>query len=138
MHKNKYGTTPKSVRTIAILTFILIIFFYFLGIHNLQNEINQATENMRELSNIKPSYVSVNQQFERLVEDLRRNNQYNSIVSVLDQRTKEIGVESSTMPLKPPLIELQNNDPLFAKFQKVKIEYKISNISLTKIIEYIN
>ena len=117
---------------------ILIIFLYFWGLHNLQTKLDDAAYNVKELNNLQASYMTVNKEFSELTSNLQRNNQYSTIVSALVQKTKDLGLETSTISEKPALIELQNTDPLFGQFQKILIDYKIPNISLRKIIDYVN
>lgn len=126
-----------SIITLIFLI-LFIIFFYFIGLHRLQNELNEAADNVKELNNLQPSFMIVNQEFSNISTTLQKNNQYNAITSVLDQKAKDLGIESSPLPEKPSLIDLQNTDPLYQQFQKVKIDYKLLNISLRKIIDYIN
>lgn len=117
--------------------FLLIIFLYFFGLYKLQKSLDQATNNIQELNSILPSFVSVSHDFSKNVDGLKQSNQYSSIIGSLEEKTKSLGLEISALPKKPTLIDLQNTDPLFGQFQKVKIDYKISNISLTKIITYL-
>ncbi len=126
----------------VILTLFCIVIFsislYFWGLYNLQTKLNNAAFNIKELNNIEPGYLAINKEFSALTKTLSNTNQYSTIVSTLVQKTKELGIEISSVPERPPLIELTNTDPLFGQFQKVRISYEVQNISLRKIIDYVN
>ena len=138
LREEKRAKVTLAFAATLLLIFLLTVFFYFYGLYNLQNKLNDAAYNIKELNNLTTSYISVNKQFSELASNFKENNNYNDIVSNLVQKTKELGLESSPISEKPQLVELPNTDPLFGQFQKVQIQYEINNVSLRKIIDYIN
>ncbi len=49
-----------------------------------------------------------------------------------------MGLETSPFPVSPALLDLQNSQSLYGKFQIAQIDYKLLNASLKQIIDYIN
>ncbi len=121
----------------VIFLLILIILVYFLGLYGLRKDLDNAVSNTKELNNLKFSYMDMNQSFIQLTNNIRNNNQYSTLVSILDLKSKDLGIETSPLPEKPPLMDLLSTDPLYPQFQKIKINYKLTSISLRKIIDYI-
>ncbi len=126
-----------SIFTVILLT-ILAIVIYFIALHNLQKKLEISINNVTELNKIQPAYLSINQEFTRVTDILKSNNQFSSISSKLDQKTKDLDVNTNQIPDKPILVDLPSSDPLSSQFQKAQISYKLLNISLRKMINYIN
>lgn len=121
-----------------LVVFVLIIILYFFGLYNLQTKLDLATTHMKELKAIQPSYYEIKDEFMKVTGSLEKTNKATAILALLDQKAKELGLETSGLPDKPALVELQTTDPMFGRFQKFKADYTLNNISLRKIIEYVN
>jgi hypothetical protein len=119
------------------LSMIVVMILYFWGLHRLQSQLDNAASDLKTLNIIQPNYMAVNNEFNQLLDQLRINNQYSTIVSKLDQKSKDLDVDTSTIPEKPALIELPGSNPMAGQFQKIKIDYKLNNVSLKKIIDYV-
>jgi hypothetical protein len=61
-----------------------------------------------------------------------------SIITLLDQKSKDLGLQISGFPVKPIITKLPNQNPLAEQFQKVSVDFKLSGVSLKKMMEYIN
>ncbi|KAB8027405.1 hypothetical protein [Fluviispira multicolorata] len=121
--------------TIALILFIII--FYFLGLYFLQNDLNRAYSNTLALNNMKPSYMAVQDKFLLLVNNLKSENLNISISSMLEAKAKELGIQASGFPDRPIVSQLPNQSPFAGQFKKISIDFKLSNVSIKKIMEYI-
>lgn len=123
----------------AIILFILVILIYTIFLFSWQNKLNNAFYNMNMLHEFKNPYTVVHKDFQELINKISNANANISMVSVLEQKAKELGIKTSISGNSNPIItKFPNQNPLAEHFHKETIELKLSEVSLKKIIEYIN
>lgn len=124
---------------IGLVVFIVsLIFFYFTSLYSLQKSLNTAVIQVQQLNNLKPSYMDTNTEFEKLSNEMEKNNKYETLVNSLTQKHKELDLENPSLPDRPITMDLPNTDPFYGHFQKIRIEYNLPHISLKKMIDYMN
>lgn len=127
-----------STLVAAILFFIGLICLYFLGLYSLQSKLSSAYTNSNALREIKPAYISVQTKYEEITSGISSANANLNMISIVDQKAKDLGIQVSGFPSKPTITKFPNQNPLAENFQKESIDFKLSNISLKKMMEFIN
>ncbi|WP_186645608.1 hypothetical protein [Fluviispira vulneris] len=122
----------------AVLFLLFMLIFYFLGMYFLQSNLNKAYSNTIALNNLKPSYMAVQEKFLVLVNNLKNDNANISLANILETTAKEKGLQATGFPDKPISSQLPSQSPFADQFKKVSIDFKITNVSLKKLMEYIN
>ncbi|WP_397601735.1 hypothetical protein [Silvanigrella sp.] len=122
----------------AIVLFTLTIIIYLVGLFSLQNKLSSAYSNSNALKEVRPAYVAVQTNFDELENGIKSTNANLSLISLLDQKAKDLGLQISGFPVKPIISKLPNQNPLAEQFQKVSVDFKLSGVSLKKMMEYIN
>ncbi|MGY3803691.1 hypothetical protein ACWNT8_06510 [Pigmentibacter ruber] len=127
-----------STLVVAIFFFIGLICLYFLGLYSLQSKLSSAYTNSNALREIKPAYISVQTKYEEITSGISSANANLNMISIVDQKAKDLGIQVSGFPSKPTITKFPNQNPLAENFQKESIDFKLSNISLKKMMEFIN
>ncbi len=122
----------------GVVIFVLTILLYIIGLFSLQGKLNSAYSNANTLKEFKPLYMAVQGSFNELVNGLKSANSSLSLVSILDQKAKDIGIQVSGFPAKPVVSKFSSQSPFVDHFQKVSVDFKLNGVSLKKMMEYIN
>lgn len=136
-HERRSSIIVASIAT-AVVLFIAIIVTYFISIFSLQNRLSNAYTNTNTLKEIKTSYVGVQTKFEEITNSLISTNSNLNLISMVEQKAKDLGVQVSGFPSKPALTKFPSQYPLAENFQRASIDFKLSNISIKKMLEFIN
>jgi hypothetical protein len=139
-----YGIRPQKREKIifyslisSVALFFFFIFLYFFGLHSLQQNLNHAVADTNQLQVLKIPYSAVQSQFTQIESNLESANQLAQVASALDQKAKSMEIQTADLPSTPPLVALPSSHPLAKKFQKARIEYRLVNVSIKKIVDYI-
>lgn len=114
-----------------------IISLYVAALGSLQNNLDQAFEATNQIKNLKNSYLVTKQKFNDLEQKLESANQNLMLISVLETKSKDLGLNASGFPPQLPTTDLPANNPLSAKYQSAKVEFRVSNASLKKIVDLV-
>lgn len=114
-----------------------IIAIYIAALNGLQGRLDQAFEATNQIKQYKHSYAVTRAKFNDLEQKLEQANQNLVLISVLETKAKELGLEASSFPPQLPTTELAANNPLSAKYQNAKVEFRVSNVSLKKIVDFV-
>lgn len=118
-----------------LLIFIVSMYVFSLGM--LQDRLEGAFEATNQLRDAKTIYTSTKKKFEALEERLNTANQNLSIISVLETKAKDLGLQTRGFPPQVPTTELAESNPLAKRYQNAKVEFKVQNASLRKIMDYV-
>ena len=72
-----------------------------------------------------------------LEQKLEAANQGLVLISVLETKAKELGLATSGFPPQLPTTDLPAGNPLADKYQNAKVGFRVSNLSLKKIADYV-
>jgi hypothetical protein len=122
---------------ISVCAVLGTIGLYLAALSNLQSKLDFAFEATNKLREAHSAFGSSNQRFKDLDERLSNASQGLTLISVLEQKAKELQVTTSGFPPQVPLTDLPATNPLADKYQTAKVEFRASNISLKKIIEFV-
>ncbi len=136
-HERRSLIIVGSIVTGTVL-FILTILTYIIGLFSLQENLNSAYSNTNALKEFKAPYMAVHLSFDELVNGIKSANSNLSLVSILDQKAKDIGIQASGFPAKPLVSKFSSQSSFVDHFQKVSVDFKLTGVSLKKMMEYIN
>jgi hypothetical protein len=122
----------------GVTIFILSIIIYIIGLFLLQSNLNSAYNNSNTLKEFKAPYMAIQGNFDELINGIKSSNSNLSLASLLEQKAKDLGIQTSHFPSKPLITKFTGQSSLVDLFQKESIDFKISGASLKKIMEYIN
>lgn len=121
----------------GFLVVALTISLYIAALGSLQSNLDQAFEATNQIKNLKNSYMVTKQKFNDLESKLEAANENLMLVSALETKAKELGLNASSFPPQLPITDLPGNNPLSTKYQSAKFEFRVSNASLKKIVEFV-
>lgn len=122
---------------ISVLSFFGILALYLAALGGLQTRLDQAFQATNELKDFRHTYSITKQKFGDLEQRLETANEGLVLISVLETKAKELGLTTSGFPPQLPTSELPAGNPLSAKYQSAKVEFRVSNVSLKKIVEFV-
>lgn len=142
---DSYFKLPPEGRTAALvggfflgtLFLIGIIALYLAALTGLQGRLDQAFEATNKLREAHTAHSINKQKFTDLEQKLQAANQGLVVISVLEQKAKELGLATSGFPPQLPVSDLPANNPLSANYQNAKVEFRVSNVSLRKIVDFV-
>ena len=114
-----------------------IVVLYLAALGSLQGRLDSAFEATNKLREAHTSHSMIKQKFTDLEQKIAAANQNLIPISVLEQKAKELGLAASGFPPQLPVTDLPVNNPLAEKYQNAKIEFRVSNVSLKKIIDFV-
>lgn len=122
---------------LSILSLIGIISIYLAALGGLQGRLDQAFEATNQIKELRNSYLVTKQKFTDFESKLETANQGLVLISVIETKAKELGLSASGFAPQPTTTDLPPNNPLNTKYQNAKVEFRISNVSLKKIVEFV-
>lgn len=121
----------------GIVLFLMVIGIYIMMLGHLQNRLDTAFTATNRLSEARQSYQITKQRFDELERRLASANENFVLFSVLEQKAKDLGLQTGGFPPQLPVVDFPSANPLSEKYQSAKVEFRVSNASLKKIIEFV-
>ncbi len=121
----------------GVVFVIAVIALYVMALGNLQNKLDQAFSSTNKLRELQQSYAIADAAYTSLERQVTAANEGLVLISVLEQKSKELGLTASGFPPQLPRTDLPANNPLSKNFQNAKVEFRLSNSPLKKIIELV-
>jgi len=121
----------------CFLTFLGVIVLYISALNSLQKNLDNAFQMANTLRDTSLSYLANKQKFKELEEKLTNAGHGGSMVSVLESKTKSLNLTTAGFPPQVPVTDFPSSHPLAEKFQSAKVEFRVSNISLKKIMDLV-
>lgn len=121
----------------GVVFVIAVIALYVMALGNLQNKLDQAFSSTNKLRELQQSYAIADAAYTSLERQVTAANEGLVLISVLEQKSKELGLTASGFPPQLPRTDLAANNPLSKNFQSAKVEFRLSNSPLKKIIELV-
>lgn len=131
--------TKIVVYSIGISSVVVILIFgiYFFGLYSQQKNLNLAVANLIELKKIKSSYTAIQDRYVSETKPMQ-SNVLPDIITFINEKANTFALQTTPIPAKPPLSDLPGSNPLSSQYKKARIEFKVSNISLKRTIDFIN
>jgi hypothetical protein len=122
---------------LSIVLLVAIVTGYVAALGSLQSRLDEAFEAMNKLKESHTAHSLTKQKFSDLEQKLEASTQGLVVISVLEQKAKELGLTTSGFPPQLPSTELVQGNPLAEKYQNAKVEFRVNNASLKKIMDYV-
>lgn len=122
---------------VGVLFLVGIIILYLAALGSLQGRLDTAFEVTNKLRESHTSHAMIKQKFSDLEQKIAAANVNLVPISVLEQKAKELGLAASSFPPQLPVSDLPASNPLSDKYQNAKIEFRVSNVSLKKIVDFV-
>jgi hypothetical protein len=119
------------------LSGILMFTLYVSLLSSLETQTTEAIDLTNQLKDLQNTHMITKQKFADLETKLDAANQNLVVIGVLEQKAKDLGLATSGFPPQLPTTELPSFNPLAEKFQNAKVEFRLSNASLKKIVDYV-
>jgi hypothetical protein len=120
----------------GILVLFGLIIIYISMLSSLQQQLDKAYFRASQLRDISLEFMATKQKFNDLQQKLNTANQAGSILTFLEGKTREMGIQG-VFPSQIPMTEFPPSHPLSKGYSQAKLDYKASNLSLKKIIELV-
>jgi len=142
---DSYFKLPPEGRTAAlaggfvvgVLVLVGLVGVYIAALGGLQGKLDDAFEASNKLRESHTAYAMNKQKFTDLESKLEQASQNLVLISVLETKAKELGLATSGFPPQLPTIDLPAGNPLADKYQNAKVEFRVNNVSLKKITDYV-
>jgi len=121
----------------SITLVISLIVSYMIGLNMLQAQLDTAFSASNQLRDLGGAYASSKAQLMNLEQRINQANEGFVMVGVLEKKAKELNLNTSGFPPQLPVTDFPTNNPLSEKFQNAKVEFRVSNASIKKILDYI-
>lgn len=133
------GRTAVIVGSIvlSLLAIVGVIAIYISALGALQEKLDQSFASTNRLRELQQSYSIVDASFKSLERQISAANEGLVLISVLEQKANELGLSTSGFPPQLPRTDLPANNPLSKSYQNSSVEFRVSNASLKKIIEFV-
>lgn len=131
-----------SVRTAGIVGVLvclcLVMGMYFYGLFALQMRLNHATDTYLKIQEMKPNFLAIQAEYSKLTSQFEKANQPQMLVSTLGQVANNLNLKIDTLgPQSTTLVDLPRTSVLSNQFQKAKINFQITGISLRRLTEFL-
>jgi hypothetical protein len=120
------------------LLFSIIIFIYIKNMNLLEKNLSQAYQALYEIKRLNPIYSSIEENFLKLQDQIKSTNTNLNLIELLKEKSSEMDIEISDFSNAPSFTNLENSNPFSEQFEIVSINFQVKNISLKKMINYIN
>jgi hypothetical protein len=120
------------------LLFSIIIFIYIKNMNLLEKNLSQAYQALYEIKRLNPIYSSIEENFLKLQDQIKSTNTNLNLIALLKEKSSEMDIEISDFSNAPSFTNLENSNPFSEQFEIVSINFQVKNISLKKMINYIN
>lgn len=120
----------------AIGLFVLIaIGLYFSQVSRLKTELSDSFGALHELQALKGQYEQENRNFEKLVDVVDRKTRQVSLKPFFEKIGQDLGV--TIEGLNDQKSPLPGDNPLSEKMQEVRVEMRLPNISIPRLLSFI-
>lgn len=113
----------------------LAVLFYFVQVNRLRTDLNNAFAALHELSSLKAEHDQANKNFERLVEKIEKQTRATSLNPFIEKTATDLGV--TVEGLNDQKVPLPPENPLADKVQEVKVEMRLPNISVPRLMSFV-
>lgn len=122
---------------LGFFALLAMVTIYVAAIRGLHTELENSFEALNKLNDAKISYNVTKNKFNELEAKLSSANSSFSLQGFLETKAKESGLTATGFPPQIPTTDLAASNPLKGRYQFAKVEFRLQNASLKKIIEYV-
>jgi hypothetical protein len=120
---------------VVFLLVIMVFGLYFSLVSHLKNELSSSFAALHELQSKKAMYEQENRNFEKLVDMVERKTKQVSLKPFFEKIANDQGVNIEGLSdSKSPL---PADNPLAERFQEVRVEMRMPNISIPRLLSFL-
>lgn len=120
---------------VVFLLVVMVFGLYFSLISHLKNDLSSSFAALHELQSKKAMYEQENRNFEKLVDMVERKTKQVSLKPFFEKIANEQGVIIEGLSdSKSPL---PADNPLAERFQEVRVEMRMPNISIPRLLSFL-
>ncbi len=128
------GVVAGIISVIAL--FVLLAFIlYFVQVANLKDELSSSFKALHDLQTLKSAYDVETSNFEKLADSIERKTKQMSLKPFFEKIANEQGVQLEG--LSDQKAPLPADNPLSEKLQEVKVEMRLPNMSIPRILGFL-
>lgn len=122
----------------GISLFFLVLLLYFYGLFRLQNNLDNAGSAYLQIQELKPHFILTKNEYTQISGQIIENNSIDNLISAVNQVATDLNVQIDDLPSTPIVTDLSGMSGLSSQFQKAKIDFRITGISLKKLTDFLN
>ena len=132
--QQRNGVIAGGVATLVVVV-VGFLALYFAQVNSLNRELNKRFEALYEIRDLRADYQREDQRFQTLVETISGGSASIRIKPYFEKIAIEQGVQLEGLTeVKAPL---PSDNALGERFQEVKVEMRLNNISIPKLLNFI-
>ena len=120
---------------IVFLLVVMVFGLYFSMVSHLKNELSSSFAALHELQAKKAMYEQENRNFEKLVDMVERKTKQVSLKPFFEKIANDQGV--TIEGLSDNKSPLPADNPLAERFQEVRVEMRMPNISIPRLLSFL-
>jgi hypothetical protein len=132
--EQRTATVAAAVAVITVLIFAFVI-FYFHQISLLSNELNKRFDALHEVRSLKAEYQREDARFRRLVDTVSSAAASVRVKPLFEKIANEQAIQLEG--LNETKIPIAAENPLSERLQEVRVELRLNNISIPKMLNFI-
>jgi hypothetical protein len=113
----------------------LALMLYFAQVAKLRDDLNEGFAAMHEIKRLRLAYEVENKNYEKLVETVQRKSKQVSLKPFFEKIANDLGV--TIEGINDQKVPLAADNPLNEKLQEVRVEMRLPNISIPKLLNFI-
>lgn len=123
------------IAVIGVFVFMTVV-LYFSQVSRLLGDLNEGFTALHEMKSLKAEYMTEQQRYEKLVDQITRKTQDLRPKPFFERIANEQGVqiEGGLTETKVPLAA---DNPLAEKMQEVRVEMRLNNISIPRLLNFL-
>lgn len=116
------------------LLIAMAVGLYLGGVHSLQQDLEESFAALQEFDTRKKDFQAEDAKYSQLIEMMSKQNTV-AKKPLLEKVSKDVGVELEG--LSESKVALPNDNPLSKKVQEAKLDMRLSNISIPKLLNFL-
>ncbi|MCX6105089.1 MAG: hypothetical protein NTY08_04565 [Proteobacteria bacterium] len=120
---------------VVFLLVVMVFGLYFSLVSHLKNDLSSSFAALHELQSKKAMYEQENRNFEKLVDMVERKTKQVSLKPFFEKIANEQGV--TIEGLSDSKSPLPADNPLAERFQEVRVEMRMPNISIPRLLSFL-
>ena len=134
LNQQQRTMTLAGAGALIFLAISLAVLLYLTSVRSLQQDLEDSFAAIQELDTRKKDFQSEEARYNQLIEMMSKQNAV-AKKPQLEKVSKEVGVDLEG--LSESKVALPNENPLARKVQEAKLEMRLSNISVPKLLNFL-
>jgi len=124
-----------GVGAVVGLFVFLALMLYFAQVAKLRDDLNEGFAAMHEIRRLRLAYEVENKNYEKLIDTVQRKTKQVSLKPFFEKIANDLSV--TIEGINDQKVPLAADNPLSEKLQEVRVEMRLPNISIPKLLSFI-